>query len=175
MNLSPVCNKSTGECYCNAKHYRKIVSYTFSGAPLFSDGCFRCDCEEIGSTCDQCAAENGQCPCLKGRRGGKNVVGRRCNQCEDKQGQIVSGGGCVVINTSCPRAFAEEICWKKAAFGTTAKEKCPFGSSVKKFDVWNVDWKPDFALGIYIGQQLDLAITLSPQLYARDIEIALTI
>ena len=42
---------------------------------------------------------------------------------------------------------------------------------VKKFDVWNVDWKPDFALGIYIGQQLDLAITLSPQLYA----IALTI
>ena len=39
----------------------------------------------------------------------------------------------------------------------------------------NVDWKPDFALGIYIGQQLDLAITLSPQLYARDIEIALTI
>ena len=37
----------------------------------------------------------------------------------------------------------------------------------------NVDWKPDFALGI--GQQLDLAITLSPQLYARDIEIALTI
>ena len=46
---------------------------------------------------------------------------------------------------------------------------------VKKFDVWNVDWKQDFALGIYIGQQLDLAITLSPQLYARDIEIALTI
>ena len=26
---------------------------------------------------------------------GKNVVGRRCNQCEDKQGQIVSGRGCV--------------------------------------------------------------------------------
>ena len=31
----------------------------------------------------------------------------------------------IVINTSCPRAFAEEIWWKKAAFGTTAKEKCP--------------------------------------------------
>ena len=81
--------------FVQAKHYRKIVSYTFSGAPVFSDGCFRCDCEEIGSTGDQCATENGQCPCLKGRRGGKNVVGRRCNQCEDKQGQIVSGRGCV--------------------------------------------------------------------------------
>ena len=31
----------------------------------------------------------------------------------------------IVITSSCPRAFAEEICWTKAAFGTTAKEKCP--------------------------------------------------
>ena len=133
--------------------------------------------------------EGGQCPCQEGQKGAKNVVGRRCNQCEDKQGQIVSGRGCVgecviyqlhlgchgvtqnllfkvppaiwerccvtpmtkvypvshmrvkanelilccvfnlVINTSCPRAFAEEIWWEKAAFGKTAEEKCPFGSS----------------------------------------------
>ena len=104
MCLSFTCNATGNQCFfkiftrfvfVQAKHYRKIVSWTFSGAPVFSDGCFRCDCEEIGSTGDQCATENGQCPCLKGRRGGKNVVGRRCNQCEDKQGQIVSGRGCV--------------------------------------------------------------------------------
>ena len=35
----------------------------------------------------------------------------------------------LVINTSCPRSFAEEIWWEKAAFGKTAEEKCPFGSS----------------------------------------------
>ena len=105
MCLSFTCYATGNRCFLlkyfsrftfdQAKHYRKIVSYTFSGAPVFSDGCFRCDCEEIGSTGDQCATENGQCPCLRGRRGGKNVVGRRCNQCEDKQGQIVSGRGCV--------------------------------------------------------------------------------
>ena len=81
--------------FVQAKHYRKIVSCTFSGAPVFSDDCIRCDCEEIGSIGDHCATENGQCPCLKGRRGGKNMVGRCCNQCEEKQGQIVSDRGCV--------------------------------------------------------------------------------
>ena len=81
--------------FFQAKHYRKIVSYTFSGAPVFSDGCVKCDCEETGSTGDECATENGQCPSLSGQRGGKNVVGRRCNQCKDKQGQTVSGRGCV--------------------------------------------------------------------------------
>ena len=39
--------------------------------------------------------EGGQCPCQEGQKGAKNVVGRRCNECEDKQGQIVSGRGCV--------------------------------------------------------------------------------
>ncbi|KAJ7355115.1 hypothetical protein OS493_027904 [Desmophyllum pertusum] len=209
MNLSPVCNKSTGDCYCNPKHYRKTVSYRLSvsskSTQEFSDGCFKCDCERIGSTGESCAVENGQCPCQEGNKGGKDVVGRRCNQCEDKQGQIVSGRGCVVINTSCPRAFAEEIWWSKAGFGKMAEENCPFGSSGKairmcdKDDGWQkpsllecvsnsflalqrklknltsgvVHWEPDFAIGL--AQKLDLAITLSPRLYAKDIDIALKI
>ena len=34
-----------------------------------------------------------------------------------------------MINTSCPRAFAEGIWWNKASFGRVAEEDCPFGSS----------------------------------------------
>ena len=36
-----------------------------------------------------------------------------------------------------------------------------------------VHWEPDFAIGL--AQKLDLAITLSPKLYAKDIDIALKI
>ena len=36
-----------------------------------------------------------------------------------------------------------------------------------------MNWEPEFAIGL--AQKLDLAITLSPRLYAKDIEIALTI
>ncbi|PFX21141.1 Cadherin EGF LAG seven-pass G-type receptor 2 [Stylophora pistillata] len=168
MNLSPVCDKSTGECFCNAKHYRKIVSYTFSGAPVFSDGCFRCDCAEIGSTGEQCATENGQCPCLKGRRGGKDVVGRRCNQCEDKQGQIVSGRGCVGTAT---RFCHKDDGWQKPSLlDCVSNSFFLLQQKLANLTSGNVDWNPDFALAI--GQQLDLAITLSPRLYAKDIEIA---
>jgi len=74
------------------------VSYRYSGSkrtPEFSDGCFKCECEALGSTGEYCAVEGGQCPCQKGQNGAKNVVGRRCNECEDKQGQIVNGRGCV--------------------------------------------------------------------------------
>ena len=71
------------------------MSYRYSGEPEYSEGCFRCDCEPIGSTGEYCAVKNGQCPCQKGKDGAKDVVGRRCNQCVDKQGQIVNGRGCV--------------------------------------------------------------------------------
>ena len=80
------------------KYYRKIVSYRYLGSkrtPEFSDGCFKCECEPIGSTGEYCAVEGGQCPCHKGQNGAKDVVGRRCNECQDKQGQIVNGRGCV--------------------------------------------------------------------------------
>jgi len=36
-----------------------------------------------------------------------------------------------------------------------------------------VNWEPDFAIGL--AQRLDLAITFSPRLYAKDIDIALKI
>ena len=74
------------------------MSYRYSGSkrtPEFSDGCFKCDCEPVGSTGEHCTIGGGQCPCQEGQNGAKNVVGRRCNECEDKQGQIVSGRGCV--------------------------------------------------------------------------------
>ena len=80
------------------KYYRKIVSYRYSGGkriPEFSDGCFKCECEATGSTGEYCSVKGGQCPCQEGQKGAKNVVGRRCNQCEDKQGQIVRFRGCV--------------------------------------------------------------------------------
>ena len=36
-----------------------------------------------------------------------------------------------------------------------------------------MNWEPEFAIGL--ARKLDLAITLSPRLYAKDIEIALKI
>lgn len=209
VHLNPVCNRTTGECYCKPKHYRKILSTKYSKgsqkSPIFSEGCFSCDCEGIGSTADTCKVANGQCPCRLGRGGAKDVIGRRCDTCKDKQGEIVRGKGCVVINTSCPRAFAEGIWWNKASFGRMAVEECPFGSSGKatrfcdKDDGWHnpsllscvsnsflalqkklsnltsgvVNWEPAFAIDLAI--KMDLAITLSPRLFARDIEIALKI
>lgn len=35
----------------------------------------------------------------------------------------------LVINTSCPRTFAEDIWWSRASFGKVAVEDCPFGST----------------------------------------------
>ena len=62
---------------------------------MFSEDCFKCDCESVGSTGDYCNVQNGQCPCQRGRHGARDVIGRRCDTCEDKQGEIISGKGCV--------------------------------------------------------------------------------
>ena len=107
--LSPLVSlvvKALTKClsFFQPKYYRKIVSYRYLGSkrtPEFSDGCFKCECEPIGSTGEYCAVEGGQCPCHKGQNGAKDVVGRRCNECQDKQGQIVNGRGCVGEYITC--------------------------------------------------------------------------
>ena len=47
------------------------------------------------------------------------------------EGSFLEDSPCyvLVINTSCPRAFAEDIWWRKADFGKLSEENCPFGST----------------------------------------------
>ena len=52
--------------------------------------CSKCLCDPYGSRRDQgCESIGGQCPCLPG------VIGRRCDMCREKQGEITRNGkGC---------------------------------------------------------------------------------
>lgn len=72
-----------------------MYSLSDKKTPVYSDECYKCNCEDIGSTGEDCAVKNGQCPCQKGKSGAKDVVGRRCDTCQDRQGEIVNGRGCV--------------------------------------------------------------------------------
>ncbi|XP_031559365.1 cadherin EGF LAG seven-pass G-type receptor 2-like [Actinia tenebrosa] len=196
-NFNPVCNKTTGECYCNPNHYRKV-----EGIGL-SNQCYKCNCESIGSLSQQCNVRWGQCPCLKGTTTGAKVIGRRCDLCEDKQSEVTKYKGCVVINTSCPRSMSEDMWWKRGTFNMLARQKCPFGASgtatrycdqdkgwgktnlmdcvsnsflnlrrtLKNLDKKELLWSPEIAMELV--RDLDLSIILATRLYPKDIEIAL--
>ena len=51
--------------------------------------CEQCRCDDLGSASQVCEPIGGQCPCLPG------VIGRECDMCQAKQGEITqSGKGC---------------------------------------------------------------------------------
>lgn len=72
LGFDTKCNKTDGTCYCQENFYR----------PIGSDRCYPCDCYKYGSTSIYCDKITGQCPCKK------NVVGRKCDQCENKYAHI---------------------------------------------------------------------------------------
>ncbi|XP_028397978.1 cadherin EGF LAG seven-pass G-type receptor 2-like [Dendronephthya gigantea] len=136
LEYNPVCNKTTGECYCKDSYYRPILS---SGK--LDDVCEQCRCDDLGSANQMCEPIGGQCPCLPG------VIGRECDMCQAKQGEITqSGKGCKIINTSCPRAKAERIVWPRESFGVVSVQKCPFGAegTAKRLCAFGTGWEePD--------------------------------
>ncbi|XP_006824531.1 cadherin EGF LAG seven-pass G-type receptor 2 [Saccoglossus kowalevskii] len=105
------CNKTTGDCYCEAHSYK----------PADSDTCYPCDCYDIGSYSRDCDQESGQCQCKRG------VIGKRCDSCRDPFAEVTLRG-CEVIYKACPRNYAGGKWWQQTMFSKTAKESCPYGS-----------------------------------------------
>lgn len=108
------CNKTTGECRCQANRFQLAGS----------DVCYECDCYGTGSYTGKCDEASGQCQCKPG------VVGRRCDTCPSPFAEVTTRG-CEVIYDACPRAFADGIWWERTSFGAVATHKCPTGSSGK--------------------------------------------
>lgn len=105
------CNKTTGECSCEANHFQ----------PLNSDVCFGCDCYSVGSYSNKCDSITGQCICRPG------VIGRRCDSCPSPFAEVTLRG-CEVIYDGCPKSFSEGVWWERTLFGTTNIQSCPSGS-----------------------------------------------
>jgi cadherin EGF LAG seven-pass G-type receptor 1 len=119
-NFSPDCNKTTGACSCKPKFYRQINPSTNE------ERCVPCDCYLEGSTSLQCEPLTGQCSCIKGA----GITGRRCDQCVSPLAEMTSKGNeCRQLSSSeCPKAFAYNIWWPRAAFDSIANASCPKGS-----------------------------------------------
>lgn len=108
------CNKTTGECTCQANHYQ----------PTDSDICYDCGCYAVGSFSNKCNPLTGQCQCRKG------VIGRRCDTCGSPYAEVTLNG-CEVIYDGCPRNHDQGIWWERTQFGTKALQSCPKGSNGK--------------------------------------------
>ncbi|XP_062576129.1 cadherin EGF LAG seven-pass G-type receptor 2-like isoform X1 [Saccostrea cucullata] len=135
LGFDTKCNKSDGTCYCQENYYR----------PIGSDRCFPCDCYKYGSTSIYCDKVTGQCPCKK------NVIGRKCDQCENKYAHISWNPsddiGCLVTNSMCPRQFYKIMWWEAKTFTesghVTAVQDCPFGAvgdakrNCSKTELWS--------------------------------------
>ncbi|KAH9423108.1 Cadherin EGF LAG seven-pass G-type receptor 2 [Dermatophagoides pteronyssinus] len=106
------CNKTTGQCSCQANRFQ----------PIGSDVCFECDCYTTGSYTNRCDRLNGQCQCRPG------VIGRRCDTCPSPFAEVTNRG-CEVIYDACPRAFSDGIWWERTPFGSKSTRRCPSGST----------------------------------------------
>ncbi|KAF7495378.1 Cadherin EGF LAG seven-pass G-type receptor 1 [Sarcoptes scabiei] len=106
------CNKTTGECSCQANRFQ----------PPGSDVCLECDCYTLGSHSSRCDRETGQCQCRSG------VVGRRCDLCPSPFAEVTNRG-CEVIYDACPRTFTDGIWWDRTSFGSKSIRRCPIGST----------------------------------------------
>ncbi|XP_061178872.1 cadherin EGF LAG seven-pass G-type receptor 2-like isoform X2 [Saccostrea echinata] len=135
LGFDTKCNKTDGTCFCQENYYR----------PIGSDRCFPCDCYKYGSTSIYCDKVTGQCPCKK------NVIGRKCDQCENKYAHISWNPnddiGCLVTNSMCPRQFYKIMWWEAKTFTesgyVTAVQDCPFGAvgdakrNCSKTELWS--------------------------------------
>lgn len=106
------CNKTTGECMCQANHFQPVVD----------DICFDCECYPVGSFSNRCDIITGQCNCRQG------VIGRRCDSCASPFAEITLNG-CEVIYDACPRNYADNIWWERTPFGSKATQACPKGAT----------------------------------------------
>ncbi|XP_012288367.1 protocadherin-like wing polarity protein stan [Orussus abietinus] len=104
----PVCNKTTGECYCKENHYQ----------PPGEKECIPCECYATGSFGPRCDSETGQCRCRTG------VIGRSCTDCPNPYAEVTLRG-CEVVYDGCPKSFSEGLWWPRTKFGTLAVEDCP--------------------------------------------------
>jgi len=132
------CNKTTGECMCEANHYQ----------PLNSDTCFDCGCYAVGSFSNRCDSLTGQCSCRHG------VIGRRCDSCASSFAEVTLNG-CEVIYDGCPRAYEDQIWWERTAFGSRASTSCP---KVVYFDDSPLFWQ----VSIYIFYEYLRNVHFSP-------------
>ena len=123
--FSSSCDQLTGRCHCRSDHYKAVAR---------SDGvatCLPCNCQPIGSLDVGCDAE-GRCRCLAG------VVGFKCERCASRAAEIVPpppaahdtedtplSSRCRVVYDECPRSFAGDIWWPRAAFGEERRNECP--------------------------------------------------
>lgn len=125
----PVCNKNTGECFCQEHHYQ-----------LSKDSaCLACECYAIGSYGKSCSS-TGQCECREG------VIGRRCDSCSNPYAEVTLNG-CEVVYDACPKSFAAGLWWPRTSFNEVAIENCPSaarGKVTRKCDLENGGWgQPD--------------------------------
>lgn len=120
-NFSPDCDKTTGECKCKSKYYKKYNPFTQQ------EHCVPCDCYLEGSSSLQCEQYTGQCKCTPGA----GITGRRCDQCVSPLAEMSSKGNeCRQLTTSeCPKAFAFNIWWPRTQFNLKANSTCPKGST----------------------------------------------
>ncbi|XP_076066701.1 protocadherin-like wing polarity protein stan isoform X3 [Oratosquilla oratoria] len=179
------CNKTTGECRCEANHYQ----------PEGSDMCYDCDCYLVGSYGGSCDSKTGQCRCRKG------VIGRRCDQCANPFAQVTISG-CEIIYDGCPKSWAEGVWWEQTVFGATALEQCPIGAQgeASRRCVKDVGWmnpdmfdcvsdsfielkdllerlvKEDLEITTYqavkLAEDLNYAASVTPAMWGSDVLIA---
>jgi len=119
-NFSPDCNKTSGQCECKPKFYKKVNKITKE------EQCVPCDCYLEGSASLQCESLTGQCSCLSGA----GITGRKCDQCVSPFAEMTTKGNeCRQLSSSeCPRAFKFDIWWPRTGFNKLANASCPKGS-----------------------------------------------
>ncbi|KHJ46416.1 laminin G domain protein, partial [Trichuris suis] len=107
------CDMATGTCGC------KDSTYMDPG----SGRCLPCDCNfPTGAFNSSCDRSTGQCYC----RG--DVVGRRCDKCQNKRAQISrTEGHCEIATDGCPESWEAKLLWRSVAKGTVQSKACPKG------------------------------------------------
>uniref|UniRef100_A0A5S6QZT1 Cadherin domain protein n=1 Tax=Trichuris muris TaxID=70415 RepID=A0A5S6QZT1_TRIMR len=107
------CDMETGICGCKNGTYMD----TRSGH------CLSCDCNfPTGALNSSCDPITGQCYC----RG--DVIGRRCDTCQNQRAQISqTRGHCEIAKNGCPEAWEAKLLWPSIAKGAVESRACPKG------------------------------------------------
>jgi hypothetical protein len=138
LDFSPDCNKTTGQCMCRAKYYRRTNRLTNK------DHCVPCDCNVDGSLSLQCQPLTGQCTCLIG----SGITGRKCDACLSPFAEIVEGECRVLNKNQCPKVYYSNTWWPRTHFNEYATTTCPKGSfgQALRFCDQLTSWSPSVNL-----------------------------